>query len=553
MNRPSQSLLQMSLLRTGLISLLALCIAGCSQSETDASSAEIQAAATQQPKPVNVLYIMADDLGFSDIAPFGGEINTPNLSRLAAEGTRFTNYHTAIKCNPTRAMFHTGMDNNLGATGPRTNYQINPDTATMPEILSAAGYHTFLAGKWDNGSDPGEWPADRGYAQSWAMLGGAGTHYFNLTPEGILDGASEYAEGNEKILPPQDYYSSITFTEQALSYIDTALAADQPFFGFLAFTAPHYPLQAPQEYIDRYEGVYEAGYEAIRQARLQRIDQMNLLGMPVTPWPAPELRIWSDLSDEDKALEVKRMQVYAAMVELMDEQIGRVLQHLEAVGELDNTLILFSSDNGADGTANGAGLGDHHDNSVANIGTATSFVTQGPDWARVSSTPLRLIKTFSTEGGTRVPMMARWPGHIPSGEINNQLFSVMDILPTVAEVTGTALPNGSFEERQVLPVQGRSALPLLTSGQPIYSPEDFTFHTYVEPRLGASYVRRGDWKLAWWQVNRDYVEPQLFNLADDPGETANLADEYPEIAEALWNEWLAYAERTGLNLEDTAP
>ena len=524
-----------------------LLLAGCSNS--DAPQAEVQQVPPSADRP-NVLYIMADDLGFSDIGMFGGEISTPNLDQLASEGTRFTNFHTAIKCNPTRAMFHTGMDNNLGATGPRQNFQINPDTATMPEILSAAGYQTFLAGKWDNGSDPGEWPSDRGYTRTGSMLGGAGTHWLNIEPDGSLDGESEYAADGEKILPPEDYYSSITFTDKMIEFVDQAQQAGDPFFAFLSYTAPHYPMQAPQEYIERYEGVYEAGYEAIRQARLQRIDQLGLFDQPLTPWPVPELTAWESLDDDSRTHEVRRMQVYAAMVELMDEQIGRMLNHLETTGQLENTLVIFSSDNGADGTTGGAGLGDHHDNSVDNIGQPTSFVTQGPDWARVSSTPLRLIKTFSTEGGTRVPFIARWPGQVPAGEVNPEFFQVMDILPTVLEVTGVEGHQGNFMGREVLPIQGVSAWPLLSAGEPVYADDQLAFHTYIEPRLGASSVRMGDWKLAWWKTDRVYGQPQLFNLADDPGETTDLSEEYPELAESLWHEWLSYAERTGISLED---
>ena len=289
--------------------------------------------AIEASRPPNVLYIMADDLGFSDIAPFGGEINTPTLQWLAAEGTLFTNYHTAIKCNPTRAMLHTGMDNNLGASGSRVDYQLAANTATLPEILVAAGVHTYIAGKWDNGSDPGEFPFNRGYERSFTMLGGAGTHY---PPLGGIDpesGVSTYTADSGYTDLPADFYSTITYTDKLISFIEANRASGKPFFAFAAYTAPHYPMQAPPEYIERNRGVYDVGYQVIRERRLQRIAELGLFGRSHTPWQDPELRDWDSLPEAEKAFEARRMEIYAGMVELLDEQIARLLAYLDAIGE----------------------------------------------------------------------------------------------------------------------------------------------------------------------------------------------------------------------------
>lgn len=510
--------------------------------------------ASEPAQGPNVLYIMADDLGFSDIAPFGGEINTPTLQRLAAEGTIFTNYHTAIKCNPTRAMLHTGMDNNLGATGSRVDYQLAANTATLPEILVAAGVHAYIAGKWDNGSDPGEFPFDRGYERSFTMLGGAGTHYPPLGGIDIEFGVSAYTADGSYTDLPADFYSTITYTDKLISFIESNRGSGQPFFAFAAYTAPHYPMQVPPEYAARYRGVYDVGYQVIRERRLQRIAESGLLGGSLTPWQDPELRDWNSLPEAEKAFEARRMEVYAGMVELLDEQIARLLAYLDEIGELDNTLIIFSSDNGADGTASGAGFDPElYDNSLENIGNGSSFVTVGSDWARVSSTPLRLIKTFSTEGGTRVPAIARWPGHVPAGAFNHQWFQIMDILPTVLEVMDVQPPGGEFAGRAIMPIQGRSTVPLLTTGEAVYGAQDFVFHTYVEPRLGGSWVKQGDWKLAWWKTGRAYGDLQLFNMAQDPAETTDLSAQYPERVEALWQAWLQYAQSSNIDVPGAAP
>lgn len=528
------------------------CFAGllaCSQP----SESQLPSGSEPAQRP-NVLYIMADDLGFSDIAPFGGEINTPTLQRLAAEGTILANYHTAIKCNPTRAMLHTGMDNNLGATGSRVDYQLAANTATLPEILVEAGVHAYIAGKWDNGSDPGEFPFDRGYERSFTMLGGAGTHYPPLGGIDIESGVSAYTADSSYTDLPDDFYSTITYTDQLISFIESNRASGKPFFAFAAYTAPHYPMQVPPEYAARYRGVYDAGYQVIREQRLQRMAELGFFGSSSAPWQDPELRDWSSLPEEEKAFEARRMEVYAGMVELLDEQIARLLAYLDEIGELDNTLVIFSSDNGADGTESGAGFDPElYDNSLQNIGNRSSFVTVGSDWARVSSTPLRLIKTFSTEGGTRVPAIARWPGHIPAGAVNSQWFQVMDILPTVLEVMEIEPPGSEFAGRAILPIQGRSAVPLLTASEAVYGAQDFVFHTYVEPRLGGSYVKQGDWKLAWWKNDRAYGDLQLFNMAQDPAETTDLSAQYPERVEALWQAWLEYAQRSNIDVAGAAP
>ena len=507
------------------------------------------------PQP-NFLLIVADDLGFSDIAPYGGEMPTPNLTRLAADGTRFLDFHTAVKCNPTRAMLHTGIDNNTSAIGPRRNYRLSPDAATLAEVLRDAGYHTYMTGKWDLGRSAGQVPSARGFEQVFALLPGAGRHYPNPHRE-ASDELNSYSENGERVTVPDDFYSTHYYTDRMLDYIDANLDDGQPFFAFLSYTAPHYPLQAPRQRIEAYDGWYEDGYQATRGARIERQRELGLFPADFEPYSDEDLTDWASLTDAERADESRRMQIYAAMVDIMDEDIGRVLDYLDERGIADDTVVLFMSDNGADGTATGAGFNEADDNSLDNLGNATSYVTVGADWALVSSTPLRLYKTFTTEGGTRVPAILRWPERVAAGRIDRNYFQVADLMPTFLELAGVEHPaeagdaggNGGSGDADTLPMQGRPVTNLWLQGTPAYGDADYAFHTYTEPRLGGGYARRGDWKLAWWKEDGEFMPRALFNLADDPAETRDRSTDHPEIAAELAQAWLNHAAQNGVDTE----
>lgn len=500
----------------------------------------------ESPQP-NFLLIVADDLGFSDIAPYGGEMPTPNLTRLAAEGTRFLDFHTAVKCNPTRAMLHTGIDNNTSAIGPRRNYRLSPDAATLAEVLRGAGYHTYMSGKWDLGRGAEQVPSARGFGQVFALLPGAGRHY----PNPHRDASNElnsYSENGERVAVPDDFYSTHYYTDRMLEYIDANLGDGRPFFAFLSYTAPHYPLQAPRDRIEPYDSWYDDGYQATRSARIKRQRELGLFPPDTEPYPADGLADWASLTDEERAYESRRMQIYAAMVDIMDEEIGRVLDYLDERSIADDTVVLFMSDNGADGTATGAGYNEADDNSLDNLGNATSYVTVGANWARVSSTPLRLYKTFTSEGGTRVPAILRWPGRAAAGRIDRNFFQVTDLMPTLLELAGVEHP-ADRGEYGVLPMQGRPVTNVWLQGTSAYGDADYAFHTYTEPRLGGGYARRGDWKLAWWKEDGEFMPGALFNLADDPAETRDRSADHPEIATELARAWLNYATQNSLDIE----
>ena len=501
---------------------------------------------TDSPQP-NFLLIVADDLGFSDIAPYGGEMPTPSLARLASEGTRFLDFHTAVKCNPTRAMLHTGIDNNTAAVGPRRNYRLSPDAATLAEVLRDAGYHTYMTGKWDLGRGAGQVPSARGFEQVFALLPGAGRHFPNPHRD-ASDALNSYSENGERVAVPDDFYSTYHYTDRMIEYIDANLGDGRPFFAFLSYTAPHYPLQAPRDRIEPYNGWYEEGYQATRSARIERLRELGLFSAGFEPYRDENLSDWASLTDAERADEARRMQIYAAMVDIMDEEIGRVLDYLHEQGIADDTVVLFMSDNGADATATGAGYNEADDNSLGNLGDATSYVTVGANWARVSSTPLRLYKTFTTEGGTRVPAILRWPGRVAAGRIDRNFFQVADLMPTLLELAGVKHPADSGETG-MLRMQGRPVTDLWLHGIPAYGDADYAFHTYTEARLGGGYARRGDWKLAWWKEDGEFVPGALFNLAEDPAETRDRAAEHLEIVADLGQAWLDYAAQNGVDIE----
>ena len=516
---------------------------GPATDETDDAAPPLS---TDSPQP-NFLLIVADDLGFSDIAPYGGEMPTPNLARLAAEGTRFLDFHTAVKCNPTRAMLHTGIDNNIAAVGPRRNYRLSPDAATLAEVLRDAGYHTYMTGKWDLGRGAEQVPSARGFEQVFALLPGAGRHFPDPHRD-ASDALNSYSENGERVAVPDDFYSTHYYTDRMLDYIDANLGDGRPFFAFLSYTAPHYPLQAPRDRIEPYNGWYEEGYQATRSARIERLRELGLFSAGFEPYRDENLTDWASLTDAERANEARRMQIYAAMVDIMDEEIGRVLDYLHEQGIADDTVVLFMSDNGADATATGAGYNEADDNSLGNLGNATSYVTVGANWARVSSTPLRLYKTFTSEGGTRVPAILRWPGRVAAGRIDRNFFQIADLMPTLLELAGVKHPADSGETG-MLRMQGRPVTNLWLHGIPAYGDADYAFHTYTEARLGGGYARRGDWKLAWWKEDGGFVPGALFNLAEDPAETRDRAADHPEIVADLAQAWLDYAAQNGVDIE----
>ena len=544
--------------RWSLLLIIGALMSTACRPEPDATaSAPSAAATTNDDDRPNVLLLVADDLGYSDLGSYGGEIATPRLDELASQGIRFADFSVAVTCSTTRSMLLTGVDNHLNGLGgldeagrPRKGAQrgyegyLNDDVVTIASLLRNAGYHTYMAGKWHLGYDLATGPEQRGFESVYITPGGAASHF---TLRSVISTAkqSRYRENGEAVEPPDGFYSSALFTDKLIDYIDANAADGRPFFAYAAYTAPHWPLQAPDEYIDRYLGVYDVGYDSVRRARLGRLAE---LGFPVDVTAEmpdnPMARRWTELGDEQRGLEARRMQVYAGMVEALDANIGRLLDHLDARGELDNTLIIFISDNGPEGNdplviaGNATYVPETFSLDTDSLGRPGSFAWYGPGWAAVSASPFRLYKTFPSEGGLRVPAIFRLPGGQHSRRGPEHAFAtVLDIAPTILDYAGITHPadNG---DTSVLPMQGRSMRALLEgSVTAVHGAGDAVGWEL----FGRRALRRGNWKLL--QIGPPYGDGQwkLYDLANDPLEQHDRSEEEPEVFETMLEHWEAYA------------
>ncbi|KAI8665685.1 hypothetical protein LRP88_03808 [Fusarium phalaenopsidis] len=543
-----------------------------------------------QKRP-NFLIIIADDLGFSDTSPYGSEIKTPALDALAREGLRMTNFHTASACSPTRSMLFSGTDNHIAGLGcmwehmqmrkdyfkgqPGYEGYLNHRVAALPEILSDGGYFTLLSGKWHLGLTKEFAPCSRGFKKNFTFLPGSGNHH---AYEPQLDDADSWfcalctdghwMEGDEflnrKTDLPEDFFSTVSFTDKLLNFFTARSEEEkeQPFFACLPFTAPHWPLQASKERIAKYAGMYDDGPDALTQRRLARLKELGLAHKdakappPVASAMTPE---WNDLSPDDKKRSAKTMEIYAAMVEQIDENIGRVVDYLKESQELDNTFILFMSDNGAEGAAMEALpimggpstmaniIEKYYDNSTENLGNKDSFIWYGPRWANAGTAPSRGVKGTTFEGGIRCPCIIRYPPLQPqAGSISNSFVTVMDILPTVLELAGLEHPGKTYRGRAVALPRGKPWVPHLASKKA----DDVSIHgedTHVHgwELFGHRAIRQGNWK-AVWDPKLENERWQLFNLEKDPSEQRDVAGANAEVLDKLILFWDQYVAETGM-------
>jgi arylsulfatase len=412
-----------SLFSTLSIALFSLSISACSN-DSDHSNTVVET--KKQP---NILFIMADDLGYSDLGAFGGEIHTPNIDELTRAGRILTDYHTAPTCSPTRSQLISGTDHHLAGIGamaeltpehlkgqPGYEGYLNERSLSIAEVLKDNGYRTYISGKWHLGLTDATNAHAKGFDHSFTLLQGLDLH-FKQAPSAYKRNATYTEDGKQVPISslPDDFFSTNYFTDKLISYIESGKNSGKPFFAYAAYTAPHWPLQAPAEYRDRYRGVYDAGYDVIRDARIARQKQLGLIpanfkaAEPIATQNAPQkYGKWNELSTEQKALEARRMEIYAGMVENLDANIGRVIQYLKRNNLYDNTLIFFVSDNGAEGFIRGNyGAESGFDNSVNNVGTSSSYHYVGPRWAEVSAAPFHLWKDTAGEGATTAPAIVK--------------------------------------------------------------------------------------------------------------------------------------------------
>ncbi len=521
------------------------------------------AAASLDPTRPNILLIVADDLGYGDLGAFGGEIDTPVLDALATAGGRFTRFYTHVSCSPTRSLLLTGVDNHRNGLGtmaedhlphhdgvPGYEGYLNDEVVTVARLLKDAGYHTYMTGKWHLGLTPETDPFQRGFERSYALLQGGGNHF---TGEGMTARSrrASYTANGETVERPEGPYSSDLFTDKLIEAIEANHGDGRPFFAYLSFTAPHFPLQAPAALIRKYADRYREGWDVTRRRRFERMQAMGLAprAMPLPP-RIDEVPDWNDLTNEQRQVEAKKMAIYAAMVDNLDANVGRVLGLLDALGEADNTLVVFLSDNGTDPydrnqrpiyAALRTDFG--YDNSLANMGDANSYLFYGLGWAQVGSVHHRHYKFLPSEGGMHAPMIARFPGVLTPGDDRDAFASVLDLVPTFLDVAGVEHPGAAYEGRAVHPLQGRSLLPYLRDRRavPYGDEEPVAFEIF-----GHGVVFMGPWKAVRLRPPWDENAWRLYDLSVDPGEQHDLAQEHPALLARLVQAYDAYAQANGV-------
>lgn len=483
--------------------------------------------------PPNILLILADDMGYTDLGSFGGEIATPNLDTLAYGGLRFTNFHVGPSCAPTRGMLMSGTTTvEAGVLG--LDVPLLPEVASLPERMQALGYHTYMAGKWNLGIDEAYSPARRGFESSYALVR-AGDNHLGHSNFPATDVA--YREDGVPTSPPEGWYSSRLYTDKLIEYIDRNAGDGTPWFGYLALTAPHWPLQAPEDWIDRYRGRYDEGYDVLREGRVATATQRGVLpdghNLENHVAAAPP---WDTLDGEEQRRSARAMEIYASMTENMDFHVGRLVDYLEETGAMENTVILFLSDNGASGSDSSYRPQTiprtDTDNSLANMGREDSFVAYGRGWAEAAMAPYRDVKGSLHSGGTLSSAFVHHGSVADPGGFDDGFLTVMDLLPTFVDIGGGEVPGTEFEGREVLPVRGRSFLGrVMGDAAPV--------HDEAVPFLleGSSALVRWPWKILGPPIGSgddgEPVEWMLFNLADDPGETTDLAGQVPDVLAEL--------------------
>lgn len=531
-----------------LLSLLVLGFAGCSGAASPSAD---------DPRP-NILILVADDLGYADLGCYGGDIATPNIDALAARGIRFSRFHTAPMCAPTRAMLLTGNDNHIAGMGRQNlstsvfGYEghLTNRVATIPTLLKQVGYHTYMAGKWHLGNRPEDNPHHKGFENSFVLLEGVGNHYseheiFKNAP------ASIYTEDGKNTQWPEGSYSTNFYTDKLIAYIDQNKKDHQPFFAYAAYTSPHWPLQVDRKYWEKYEGRFDDGYDKLKEQRLESLKKAGMIPLGATlPPNHPSVRPWDSLSIAEKKKESRKMELYAGMVDNLDENIGRIIQHLKDIGAYENTLIVFMSDNGAAGEDyyndpdTRESISDYYTEDYSMMGEANSMISYGSAWAEAGTSPFRYFKEFTTNGGILAPMIMAGPMITRINEVHDDFVTVMDIAPTLYEVGRANYPK-KLEGSTLYPLMGTSLLAFASGGTSEIHHPDYVFGL---EHSGYTMLKKGQWKITNTSYPFSEANFELYDLSDDLAERHDLKERAPEKYLELLKEWSAYSDNMRLQL-----
>ena len=543
--------------------------------EAKAQSAEPKTSTTA--KRPNIVVIVADDMGYSDMGMFGSEIQTPNLDNLAKAGVRFTNFCTHASCSPTRSMLLSGLDTHINGLGNMDEWtapnqvgldgyegNLSTNVVAFPQLLKDAGYHTYMVGKWHMGKSPDKIPAARGFERDFSLLDGAGS-YWDMTNFTALTPNSLYTEDGKYLTKlPKKYYATKTYTDKLISYIDANQSDGKPFFAYVSHQAPHDPYHLPKNWRDRHVGQYDYGWDMIRQQRLKKMKELGIVpesaNLAERMWYVPQYDL---LAPAARALIGRKMELYAGLMENMDYHIGRLIDHLKEIGEYENTIFIVFGDNGAEGTDLAkmiAGTPGTRDNLYFAMkwsqtdpnawGDPGSYVGYGPGWAQVSMTPFSQFKGWLAEGGVRNALIVSGPVvKREKGSINNGLMSVADIAPTLLEIAGTKYPE-KYNGNELPPLIGKSWVQVLAGEKE--SPR--TQQDYLGWELfGNRAIRQGDWKLRWLYKPFGKADWELFNLLADPAERTDLAAGNPGKLQEMLLLWDEYVKANNVIIPSRSP
>ena len=512
-----------------------------------------------KPARPNILLIVADDLGFTDLGCFGGDIHTPNIDALSISGLLFNRFHTSPICAPTRSMLLTGNNNHVAGMGcmfpvngtarqGKTGYErhLTDRVVTVAQLLKDGGYQTFMSGKWHLGTSIPFIPFAQGFEKSFALVGGAANHFGNKP---IFEKQpTQYLQDSTFVLFPENTFSTDLYTDKMISFIKGA-ELNKPFFGYLAYTAPHWPLQVPEEWLNRYKGKYDMGYDSLRMLRFQQQKMKGIIPADAKlPPRLNSIKPWIELTATEKKIEARKMELYAAMVENLDQHIGQLIQFLKDSKQFDNTLIVFMSDNGAAGedfyndAENGPFLRKNYDNSYENMGKANSFVSYGPQWAQAGAAPFKLFKEYPTEGGTNTPLIISGKGVTRMPGVQNAFINVMDLAPTFLEMAGLSYP-ATYHSHEIKPMLGQSFYSYIKGESNAIHNENYV---YGLEHYGGCLLIKGSWKITNTSDPFDESAFALYNIDKDWGETHDLSKSNPGKFKELMDEWEILKKKTGI-------
>jgi arylsulfatase A-like enzyme len=543
----------------------------------------VQFSYSQSPAPAakdkrpNIVIILADDMGYSDMGSFGGEIKTPNMDALAENGVRFTNFYTHATCSPSRSMLLSGVDSHLNGLGnmdeftapnqvgkPGYEGNLNDKVVTIPQLLKEAGYHTYMVGKWHLGKSPDKIPAARGFERDFSLLDGAGS-YWDMTNFTALSPNSLFTEDGKYLTKlPKHYYATKTYTDKLISFIDANHNDGKPFFAYVAHQAPHDPYHLPKDWRDRHVGQYDYGWDIIRAQRLQRQKELGIVPdstqLAERMWFIPDCSL---LAPASRAIVGRKMELYAGLMENMDYHIGRLIEHLKEIGEYDNTVFIVFGDNGAEGNdlaamiAGTPGTRDYlyfaskwSQTNPNAWGDPGSYVGYGAGWAQVSMTPFSQYKGWLADGGIHNALIVSGPvNQREKGSINNGMMSIADIMPTLLDIAGATYPktnNGNV----LPPMIGKSWMNVLNgkADSPRSSQDYLAWEIF-----GNRAIRQGDWKLRWEYTPLGKSDWELFNMATDPAERNDLAAANPDKVKEMLMLWDDYVKNNNVILPSRSP